>query len=44
MIVIRLIHAFLSLVLIREFAAANVKEFKGFGLTRVWNPLESATS
>lgn len=26
---------------ITEFATANVRDFDGFGFTRVWNPLES---
>ena len=25
---------------VTEFATANVKDFQGFGLARVWNPLE----
>ena len=24
---------------VTEFATANVKDFQGFGFTRVWNPL-----
>ena len=24
---------------VAEFATANVKDFEGFGFTRVWNPL-----
>ncbi len=27
---------------ITEFATGNVKDFQGFGFTRVWNPLASA--
>lgn len=27
---------------ITEFATTNVKDFKGFGFARVWNPLENA--
>jgi toxin-antitoxin system PIN domain toxin len=27
---------------IAEFATANVKDFAGYGFTRVWNPLEDA--
>jgi toxin-antitoxin system PIN domain toxin len=27
---------------VTEFATANVKDFEGFGFTRVWNPLLSA--
>ena len=26
---------------VTEFATANVKDFEGFGFTRVWNPMES---
>ena len=26
---------------VTEFATANVKDFDGFGFTRVWNPLEA---
>ena len=26
---------------VTEFATANVKDFEGFGFTRVWNPLEA---
>ena len=25
---------------VKEFATSNVKEFEGFGFSRVWNPLE----
>lgn len=39
----RIIDARLALTLrhhgVREFATANAKDFKGFGFTRVWNPL-----
>lgn len=28
---------------VTEFATANVRDFEGFGFTRVWNPLDSAT-
>ncbi len=27
---------------VTEFATTNVKDFEGFGFTRVWNPLEEA--
>lgn len=27
---------------VTEFVTANVKDFEGFGFTRVWNPLASA--
>jgi predicted nucleic acid-binding protein len=40
----RLFDARLALVLqhhgVTEFATANVKDFGGFGLARVWNPLD----
>jgi hypothetical protein len=26
---------------VTDFATANVKDFKGFGFRRVWNPLET---
>jgi len=39
----RIIDARLALTLrhhgVTEFATANVKDFKGFGFSRVWNPL-----
>ena len=28
---------------VTEFATANVKDFEGFGLARVWNPLERSS-
>ena len=41
----RIIDARLALTLrhhgVSEFATTNVKDFKGFGFTRVWNPLET---
>ena len=40
----RIVDARLALTLrhhgVTEFATANVKDFEGFGFTRVWNPLE----
>lgn len=39
----RIIDARLALTLrlhgVVEFAASNVKDFKGFGFPRLWNPL-----
>ena len=29
---------------VTEFATANVKDFQGFGFTRVWNPLSTAAT
>jgi toxin-antitoxin system PIN domain toxin len=29
---------------VTEFATCNVKDFEGFGLKKVWNPLEDASS
>jgi predicted nucleic acid-binding protein len=29
---------------VTEFATANVKDFQGFGFTRVWNPLSAAAT
>lgn len=44
----RIIDARLALTLhhhgVREFATANVNDIKGFGFTRVWNPLASMGS
>jgi uncharacterized protein len=41
----RIYHARTALTLRRhgvtDFATANVKDFKGFGFRRVWNPLET---
>ena len=40
----RIFDARLALILrqfgVTEFATANVKDFEGFGFTKVWNPLE----
>ena len=40
----RIVDARLALTLLHhgvtEFATANVKDFKGFGFDRVWNPLD----
>jgi toxin-antitoxin system PIN domain toxin len=42
----RIVDARLALTLrhhgVTEFATSNVKDFEGFGFTRVWNPLVAA--
>ena len=42
----RIVDARLALTLrhhgVTEFATSNVKDFEGFGFTRVWNPLGAA--
>lgn len=42
----RIVDARLALTLrhhgVTDFATSNVKDFEGFGFTRVWNPLLSA--
>jgi len=44
----RIFDARLALTLrqhhVTEFATANVKDFQGFGFTRVWNPLASGVT